>query len=246
MLFFWNQPWFISRAKRTSSFDQTLRSSKGAMSSICRIFPSSDMKAMESGMRVLCIQKLRRCAPDSSPRPRRPSRRSGQMKTLPSSPGSSSLFMRPTLRESGSLASSTWICLPSMARGTLSPGRSTRCMEGLPPQPAARRERARQGSARSTMVITGDLQEIESDVQGRRRMGQCARGDTVHPGTSHRAQGPGVDAARGLEERPPARPGPELADRLLHHLELHVIEDDQVRPGIDRIPELLQGLDLDR
>ena len=86
--------------------------------------------------------------------------------------------------------------------------------------------------------------QVEPEVQRRRRMGQRADRQVVHPGGGHLGA-PGPGSAR---RRPPAAPAAARTARPAHRLRRvggrEVVQQDEFGAGADRLVELVQGVDL--
>lgn len=74
-------------------------------------------------------------------------------------------------------------------------------------------------------------------------MGQGADGDDVHPGFGDGTEGLLPDTAARLEESPAIHD----PDGFGHGRAIHIVEHDDVRPGIERLPDLVEvaGLHLE-
>ena len=128
-------------------------------------------------------------------------------------------------------------------RGNLGATANLRSVPGCPPMaPEIRKTHWSESRHGPSLPIAAE--PVQPDIQGDSRMGQRPDADPVHPGLGDAADGAKVDAAGRLQldgriDKVP--PG----DGLTEFVRVHVVQEDEVGPGRQRLVKLLERIDFD-
>src|SRR5690242_8132194 len=90
-------------------------------------------------------------------------------------------------------------------------------------------------------MTSSRMDETHGEVERLHVLGERAYRDAIDAGFGDGSHGTQRDAARGLEL------GTAVGDlhRFAHAFEVEIVEEDELRARVDRLAELLEGLDFD-